>query len=158
MSNPVFPRTMVGGISLPRLLIGTNWFLGWSHTSVAKDRFIKEYQTRARVAEVLTVFLERGIDAVMGMPEPLLRDAVKDAEDRVGRPMRRIFTPHFNILPGGPPENEPERVFDRCRELRGRTGISGRHTDSGGNRRRPSAACGSSQSPSGGSPTPGRLP
>ena len=32
-----FPRTMVGGISLPRLLIGTNWFLGYSHTSLAKD-------------------------------------------------------------------------------------------------------------------------
>jgi hypothetical protein len=112
-----FPRTTVGGVSLSRMIVGTNWFLGWSHTSAAKDRFIKEYQTRARVADVLTVFLERGIDVVMGMPEPLLRDAVKDAEDRVGRRMHRIFTPHFNIVPGGPAEMEPERVFDRCREL-----------------------------------------
>ena len=36
-----FPRTMVGGVSLPRLLIGTNWFMGYSHTSKAKDNFIK---------------------------------------------------------------------------------------------------------------------
>jgi hypothetical protein len=37
-----FPRTTVGGVSLPRLIAGTNWFLGYSHTSLAKDRFIKE--------------------------------------------------------------------------------------------------------------------
>ena len=37
-----FPRTMVGGISLPRLICGSNWMLGFSHTSKAKDRFIKE--------------------------------------------------------------------------------------------------------------------
>ncbi len=24
-----FPRTTVGGVSMPRLLIGTNWLLGW---------------------------------------------------------------------------------------------------------------------------------
>jgi hypothetical protein len=40
-----FPRTMVGGVSLPRLLIGTNWFLGYSHTSLAKDKFI-DFKTR----------------------------------------------------------------------------------------------------------------
>jgi hypothetical protein len=39
-----FPRTMVGGVSLSRLIIGTNWFLGYSHTSLAKDNFIKSYQ------------------------------------------------------------------------------------------------------------------
>ena len=38
-----FPRTMVGGVSLPRLLVGTNWFLGYSHTSLAKDKFIKDF-------------------------------------------------------------------------------------------------------------------
>ena len=27
------------------------------------------------------------------------------------------LTPGFNILPGGPPEEEPERVLDRCKEL-----------------------------------------
>jgi len=43
-----FPRTVVGGVSLSRLVIGINWFLGWSHTSVAKDRFIKSYQSRTK--------------------------------------------------------------------------------------------------------------
>ena len=80
-----FPRTTVGGVSVSRLIIGTNWFLGYSHTSAAKDRFIKSYQTRERIAEILAVFLEHGVDTIMGMPEPILRDAIRDAQDRTGR-------------------------------------------------------------------------
>ncbi|MGQ9455249.1 MAG: hypothetical protein ACUVRS_10050 [Armatimonadota bacterium] len=26
-----FPRTQVGGLSVPRMIIGTNWFFGYSH-------------------------------------------------------------------------------------------------------------------------------
>jgi len=112
-----FPRTTVGGVSLPRLLIGTNWFLGYSHTSAAKDKFIRTYQTRDRIADVLTVFLESGVNAVMGMPVPILRDAIQMAQDRTGREVILILTPHFNIVPGGPPESEPGRVFDKCKAL-----------------------------------------
>jgi len=112
-----FPRTTVGGVSLPRLIAGTNWFLGYSHTSLAKDKFIKEYQTQERITAILTVFLERGVDAVMAPLSPLLEDAIRDAEDRTGRRMIRILTPSFNITPGGPPEDEPEAVFDRTAAL-----------------------------------------
>jgi hypothetical protein len=112
-----FPRTMVGGVSLPRLLIGSNWFLGWSHTSRAQDNFIKELQTRERITEILTVFLEYGIDAVMAPLSQHLEEAIRDAEDRTGRRMIRILTPSFNITPGGLPDNEPEVVLDRTAEL-----------------------------------------
>ncbi len=33
--SELFPRTMVGGVSLPRMLMGTKWILGYSHTSAA---------------------------------------------------------------------------------------------------------------------------
>lgn len=115
MSN--FPRTTVGGVSLPRMIIGTNWFLGYSHTSKAKDNFIKGYQTKESLADIITVFMKAGIDAIMGMPVPMLADAIKTAEDRTGRKGIAIFTPHFNIVPGGPAESEPERVFDHCQKL-----------------------------------------
>ena len=36
-----FPRTIVGGISLPRLICGTNWLLGYSHTSSGQNNFIR---------------------------------------------------------------------------------------------------------------------
>ena len=111
-----FPRTKVGGVSLSRLIIGTNWFLGYSHTSLAKDTFIKSYQTRANIANIIALFLRHGVDVVMGMPVPLLHDAIRDAEDRVGRKVTRVLTPHFNTLPGGPPESEPARVPARGRK------------------------------------------
>jgi len=108
---------MVGGVSLPRLLIGSNWFLGYSHTSSAKDKFIKAYQDRDGVAQILTTFLEYGVDAGMGPMSPKLEEAIQEAEQRSGKHLIRILTPHFNIMPGGPAEMEPERIFDECKAL-----------------------------------------
>lgn len=112
-----FPRTLVGGVSLPRLIAGSNWFLGYSHTSLAKDKMIKELQTRDKIAAVLEVFLKNGVDAVMGPPHELLEEAIQEAENRVGRGVIRILTPIFNITPGGDPQNDPEPSFDRCKKL-----------------------------------------
>ncbi len=112
-----FPRTIVGGVSLSRMIIGSNWFLGYSHTSLAKDKFIQTYQTPDNLANTMTVFFKHGIDTVMGPPHPLLRDAVREAEQRTGRKAHLILTPWFNLLPGGPAELEPERVYDQCQEF-----------------------------------------
>ena len=112
-----FPRTMVGGVSLPRLLIGTNWFLGYSHTSRAKSNFIKEYQDAQRIADVIGVFMEAGINAVLAPPSELLEEGIKMAEDQAGQEIIRILTPSFNIVPGGPPEREPERMLDYTKEM-----------------------------------------
>lgn len=112
-----FPRTTVGGVSLPRLITGTNWFLGYSHTSPAKDRFIKELQTRQRMTAVMKVFLERGLNAIMAPMSDELEAAIRDAEDATGVEMIRILTPSFNITPGGDPAEEPEVVLDRAAAL-----------------------------------------
>jgi len=93
----------MGGISLPRLLIGTNWFLGFSHTTRARDDMIKRTQGPKQIADILEVFLRAGINGMLGTrPEPKLQDAVKDAEDRVGLGMNHIGTPHFDLA--GTPE------------------------------------------------------
>ena len=114
-----FPRTMVGGVSLSRMIVGTNWFLGYSHTSRAKDRFIQNYQTSENITDILTVFMEAGIDTIMGMPQPILCDAIAEAQQRTGRETKLILTPHFNILPGGDPQDDPEAVLDRCKAMGG---------------------------------------
>ena len=31
MTGSEFPRTVVGGVSMPRMIIGTDWILGYSH-------------------------------------------------------------------------------------------------------------------------------
>lgn len=113
-----FPRTIVGGISMPRMIIGSNWFKGYSHTSVPKDHFIVEYQTRERLTAIFTTFMASGIDAYMGGdPGPMVLDAIHDAEQRAGRKMILILTPSFNLLPGGDPKTEPEPVLDHYRAI-----------------------------------------
>lgn len=112
-----FPRTVVGGVSLPRLIIGTNWFFGFSHTSLAKDNLIKSLMNRNYIEEILVVFLNAGIDAIMGPPLlNTLNEAIAGAEQRTGRQLIKILTPHFNIKPGGPAELEPERVIENCKK------------------------------------------
>lgn len=113
-SSNEFPRTFVGGVSLPRLIIGTNWFLGYSHTSLAKDNFIKDFQTRPLIVNVLETFLEYGIDAVMGPLSPLLEESIAETEQRSGRPIIRIYTPAFELDANAAPEESAEAVFDRC--------------------------------------------
>ena len=112
-----FQRTTVGGVSVSRMIIGTNWFLGYSHTSAAKDRFITSYQTAKNIADIITVFLDNGVDTLMGMTQPILQEAIQIAQERTGRKVITIYTPGFNVLPGGPPESEPERVFDYCQKV-----------------------------------------
>jgi hypothetical protein len=111
-----FPRTTVGGVSMPRMIIGTNWFRGFSHTSKARDSFIRAYQTPKTVADILEVFLRAGIDAVMGgdMRGPM-QPAIEEAEQRTGRKVIRIITPSFKIRPQDPDEQDPERVFAECK-------------------------------------------
>ena len=113
----IFPRTNVGEVSLPRLLIGTNWFLGWSHTSLAKDDFIREYQTRPRILTMLKVFLEYGIDAVMAPLSSYLDDSICEVEQQTGQKVTRIYTPAFDLNPDAAPTESAEAVFDHCAAL-----------------------------------------
>ena len=54
-----FPRTEVAGISLPRMLIGTNWILGYSHTGPAADRMIMaRHEDPANVSAVMDAYME----------------------------------------------------------------------------------------------------
>ena len=96
-----FPRTDVGGVSCSRMIIGTNWFLGFSHTTTAKDDFIHEYQTRDRVADVLEVFLEHDIDTIMGLiSRDLMYEAVQEAQQRTGKKMIVVSTPGLPMEKG----------------------------------------------------------
>ena len=111
-----FPRTKVGDVSLSRLIVGTNWFLGYSHYSSAKDKLIKTTQTRNKIADILEVYHEAGIDSVMGPLSPLLCESIQEVQHRTGKAVKLILTPWFNILPDGPPENEPELVIAKCKD------------------------------------------
>ena len=109
-----FPRTEVGSVSLPRMIIGSNWFIGFSHTGAAADCLIKSRNSEpGATARVLEMFLNAGVDALMAPfdGQPQLLDAVKMAEDRTGRGMILIDTPVINIDNSESGRKEAEKVI-----------------------------------------------
>ncbi len=109
----LFPRTEIGGVSVPRLICGTNWFLGYSHQTRSRDEMIKRTQGARQIADVLEVFVRAGCDMLYGhREEAKIVDAVKDVEDRTGRPVITLGTPTLELGQG--PENQAHnaRVLD----------------------------------------------
>lgn len=95
-----FPRTTVGGVSLSRMLIGTNWLLGWSHTSASADAQIKRrYDSAQAFKPVLEAYLRHGVDSIMAPfgASPKLMEAIRDTEQKMGREILLIDTPTLNV-------------------------------------------------------------
>ena len=95
-----FPRTQVENISLPRMLIGSNWVLGYSHTSPSADEMIKRrYAQPEQVAALLEAYLKYDIDALMAPFEPdgALLAGVHLAEERTGKRITLIDTPIVDV-------------------------------------------------------------
>ena len=91
----------VGGISLPRMLIGSNWILGYSHTGPAADEMITTHHASPEnVAALLDAYMQYGIDAIMapGFPEDSpLRQGMKIVEEKYGKKFIQIATPMINV-------------------------------------------------------------
>lgn len=88
-----FPTTFIEDLEVSRLIVGTNWFLGFSHYSAAKDRWIKEHMTLERIVEVTCVFARSGINAVMSLQGPTMKEAIHRVKEETGVEMHWICTP-----------------------------------------------------------------
>ena len=110
---------MIEDLSVSRLIIGTNWLLGFSHTSKAKDEQIVETQSREKIADILEVFFNAGVDTIYGArPEsPHLEDAIKDAEDRTGVGCIKMGTPNFDLSGTAAADDHNKKVIDGFAEI-----------------------------------------
>lgn len=115
-----FPRTQVENVSLSRMLIGTNWLLGWSHTSASADEMIKRrYGSAEAFRPILETFLRHGVDSIMapfGLSPELTR-AVKETEQSAGREIIMIDTPTLDVTDSAEARRASERMV---RESAGR--------------------------------------
>lgn len=119
MSGNTFPRTTVAGVSLSRMIIGTNWILGWSHRSPAADRQIKNrFPGGKEVYPLLKTFLDEGVDTIMGplQQERVMQEAVREAQEQSGRPMILIDTPIINVDDNEAGRREARATIHRSRE------------------------------------------
>lgn len=112
-----FPRTTVGGISLSRMIIGSNWLLGYSHTSLSADEMIRRrYDSAEKFKPVLEAYLKYGIDTIMapfgGSPE-LVR-AIKDTEQKMGRAIIMVDTPIMNVDDTPEGRREAQATIQAC--------------------------------------------
>ncbi|MDR1617478.1 MAG: hypothetical protein LBS06_00335 [Treponema sp.] len=115
-----FPRTTVAGVSLPRLLIGSNWIFGWSHTGYAADFFIKDYHSTVDATlSVINAFLPYGIDAWMApfSSTPDCTDKIKIIQDKIGKKLILIDTPIINVDDNEAARKEARAVFKASAEL-----------------------------------------
>lgn len=113
MAMQEFPRTQVEGVSLSRMIIGTNWLLGWSHTSVSADEMIKRrYDSAEAFKPVLEAYLRQGVDTIMapfGL-SPELTKAVKETEQKMGREIIMVDTPSLNVDDSAEARREAEAM------------------------------------------------
>lgn len=121
MTTPApFPRTTVGGVSVSRMIIGTNWILGWSHTGAAADQMIRRHHERPdATAAVLETFLRAGVDTIMGpfAGRDGLFAAIRTAEERAGRRMIIVDTPPINVDDTPQARREAEATIAESRRL-----------------------------------------
>ena len=113
--NPLFPRTTVAGISLSRMLIGTNWILGYSHRGPADEATIrKTNSTPEAIADLLEVFLKAGVDTLMApVNNPLLLAGIHLAEDRTGQGIILVDTPGINVDDNAQARRDAEKVIEQ---------------------------------------------
>ena len=115
-----FPRTTVAGVSLPRLLIGSNWVFGWSHTGHAADRMIRDmHKTVEGTLPMLEAFLQYGIDAWMAPFStcPEATDRIKQVEDKIGKKLILIDTPVINMDDNEAARKETAAIIKKSAEL-----------------------------------------
>jgi len=112
-----FPMTELGGVAVSRMVAGSNWFLGFAHQTHSKGEWIKGYQTRKNIADVLEVYLREGINVAMSPVSQLMADALHDAEQKVGRKMQWICTPNWEMKPGDPNLDGAKAGFDEAVKL-----------------------------------------
>ncbi|NMC45243.1 MAG: phosphoglycerate kinase [Chloroflexi bacterium] len=112
-----FPRTFVGNISLPRLIIGCNWMSGFSHLSAAGDTMIRQtHNAPGSVSSIFETFLEQDIDAVLGLfgVDENLLPAVELAQERTGKKLIIIDEPIINVDDSPVARLEAKKKIDEC--------------------------------------------
>jgi len=114
------------------MIIGTNWFLGYTHCTPGKTRAVERMVTNTKsIADIIEVFLKNGVDTIMcPHTTTCTYDAIREAEQRVGKKLIIIETPSFPTNKRTPFDGfdigECERILDE--EVEKGVSISMPHT------------------------------
>lgn len=97
--NSQFPTTCIGGLSVSRLIMGTNNIMGGSHRTMARDKHIMQINNnKEAVADIVEAYLKHGIDTIIGIlaGTDYAMDGIRLAQDRTGKKVKTIELAVFN--------------------------------------------------------------
>jgi len=115
-----FPRTVVGGVSVSRMIIGSNWMAGYSHRSNACDKTIREkFSETGPFVHMFDEFLPHGIDTIMwigGGKDDLFNQSIEIAKEKHNKDIIKIMTPVINVEDSAKGREEARQKIRECKE------------------------------------------
>jgi len=96
-----FPSLTIEGVTISRVICGTNALLGYSHVSAGRDAWAREYFTAQRIARVFARCQELGVNAVMGPLHSRLAEALDETARLTGQAMVWVATTAADRAPAG---------------------------------------------------------
>lgn len=115
-----FPRTEVEGLSLSRMIIGSNWMAGYSHRSPSADKMIVDrHSTTKNLVPMLETFQEYGIDTIMALysQHPVIVQAIREASEKTGKEFILIDTPIINVDDSAMARAEAKAMIQKSKEI-----------------------------------------
>jgi len=117
-----FPQTTIAGISLSRLVIGTNWMIGSSHKSAAASAIIKKkFEDIDSFTPIIGAFVKHGVNVIMGgsmSTKPEQANKILKAQENLGTKLILMDTPNLqNMEDSREGREECRKVFKRSREI-----------------------------------------
>lgn len=99
------------------MLIGSNWVLGYSHTSESADAMIRRrYDNSTAVKNLVEAYLEYDIDAMMApfTGADVLLEGIHRAEDATGKKVTLIDTPFIDVADNAQSRKNAMDSFKAC--------------------------------------------
>jgi len=94
----VFPTFEVDGVEVPRIMIGINPFLGYSHFSEAKDRYFKRiFSSVEAISEIIVKATELGVTGIYTPADEKIAKALAQVEQISGVKMTVVGTTYYTL-------------------------------------------------------------
>jgi len=114
----MFPRTEAGGLSLSRMVMGTNFIMGGSHRTPARNALIRALNNNPdAVADIICAYLEHGVDTILGRlsESKFALDGIRLAQQRTGKKVNFIELAVFDTNDTKEARSEAYQYIKNCK-------------------------------------------
>jgi len=96
--STIFPTFDVEGVNVPRVLIGINPFLGYSHFSEAKSSYFKRiFHEVTAISDVIVKATDLGVTGIYTPADKKIAEALKQVEKETGIGMTVVGTTYYTF-------------------------------------------------------------